>query len=287
MLGVRWTEAAFGSSVVVDLTRRRSVTQDVTCRQDELLMAPTSSNPRSDRARLRRHELLLFATLAVTAAWMGWATLQGDAGGLLAPAISVLFVVAAFGFSRSVARRRRFCPTCGRLVAHGLWRRPGEFAYCLACQELADPSAVLCGRPGFLDLSRPRLLAKIPAMTRCFCSYVVLAIRDRATEVAFLLEKDRLYVSYVVDGVRRDLGAPPLYLAAALIATIKAAAGLDARNVRDRQRGPIDIALADAHVQMDVEVQPGQFGDGVLLRLPGTETDVRAATAAQRLVRVV
>jgi type II secretory ATPase GspE/PulE/Tfp pilus assembly ATPase PilB-like protein len=104
-----------------------------------------------------------------------------------------------------------------------------------------------------------------------FCSYVALAIRHRAAELAFAPQKDRLDVSYVVEGARSDLGAPHFYLVAAFIATVKAITGLDISDTRNHQQGRLDVRLPDGRVQVDVEVQPTQFGETVVLHFAWDE----------------
>lgn len=244
-----------------------------------------SSNPLSDRKRLRRREVLIFAVLgASAAAWLAWAALRGDATGLVAATIGAISLVAVFAFSRLVAQRRRFCPSCGTLVTHGLFRPKAEFGWCSPCDKLADPSAVLVGTPGSLDLSHPRRLAKAPATSRLFCGILVMAIRDRATELAFVPEQERLNVIELVGDVRHDLCPPPFHLVRMIIGTIKAIAGLDVGNDRDSQQGAIDVAFADGHVPILVRVQPTGFGETVRLQLPGSEEGSTAAKAARGFI---
>jgi len=244
-----------------------------------------SSNPLSDRKRLRRREVLFFAVLgASAAAWLAWAALRDDATGLVAAAIGAISLVAVFAFSRLVAQRRRFCPSCGTLVTRGLRRPKAGFGWCSPCDKLVDPSAVLLGPPGSLDLSHRRRLAEAPGMSRLVCAWVMMAIRDRATELAFVPEQERLNVIEVVGDVRHELCPPPFHLVREIIGTIKAFAGLDVGNERDSQQGAIDVMFADGHVPILVRTQPTEFGETVRLQLPGSEEGSAAAKAARGFI---
>ena len=251
-------------------------------------MCPANCNTSSACRQLRRRDFLIFATLSLSAAaWLAWAALRGEGGGLVAAAIGAVSLVVVFTCSRLIARRRTFCPHCGALVAHGLWRGKRKYPFCYACGKLAAPSAVLVGPPKILDFSHPERLARIPATSAVFCIAVLTAVCNKAIEVVVLPLKDYLKITYLFhDGKRVDHVPPPFRLTRDLIATIKAIAGLDVGTDRHRQDGEIDVVFADSHVRMFVAVEPGEFGEKVVLRLPGIEKETLAPLAAKYLANV-
>jgi general secretion pathway protein E len=93
------------------------------------------------------------------------------------------------------------------------------------------------------------------------------AVRDSASDVHLEPYESRLAVRFRVDGVLREVLAPPPALANVLAARVKVMAKLDIAERRLPQDGRITLSIAGRAVDVRVSTIPSGHGERVVLRL--------------------
>ena len=177
-------------------------------------MCPANCNTSSACRQLRQRDFLIFATLTLSAAaWLAWAALRGEGGGLVAAAIGAVSLVVVFTCSHLITRGEAVYP-CGALVTRTV---------CGVAKE-STRSATHAGNwlphpPCWWVLQKfstsriPERLARIPATSAVFCIAVLTAVCNKAIEVVVLPLKDYLKITYLFhDGKRVDHVPPPFRL---------------------------------------------------------------------------
>jgi type IV pilus assembly protein PilB len=96
---------------------------------------------------------------------------------------------------------------------------------------------------------------------------MLLAIKDRASDIHFEPFEDEYKLRYRTDGVLMELVPPPRHLAAAISSRIKVMANLDIAERRLPQDGRIELNVGGNPVDMRVSVLPTMFGESVVIRV--------------------
>lgn len=117
------------------------------------------------------------------------------------------------------------------------------------------------------DVDRIRDRASDAPVVRLVDSLIANAISERASDIHIEPSPDRLRLRLRVDGVLRDIDAPPLALKSAIVSRIKVMANLDIAERRLAQDGRIRTSVAGREIDVRVSCVPVQYGESVVLRL--------------------
>src|SRR6266446_2568663 len=97
---------------------------------------------------------------------------------------------------------------------------------------------------------------------------LLLAIKDRGSEVRFQALKDKCRLSYVIKGVALELVPPPAHIAPQIIRAIQAAAELDLPSFRNETRNQIQLRIGDHSVSIMVEILTNERGKEAIIHIP-------------------
>ena len=109
--------------------------------------------------------------------------------------------------------------------------------------------------------------AQSAPVVRLLSSILHRAVKDRASDVHFEVFPDELRIRYRVDGALYEVEAPPVHLAAPLVARIKVMSDLDIAETKMPQDGRISLAVDGRPVDLRVATIPGVAGEGCVLRV--------------------
>jgi type IV pilus assembly protein PilB len=129
--------------------------------------------------------------------------------------------------------------------------------------SIADAIAAAAALTG----SDPEKAALSAPVVRLLNSILHRAIADRASDVHFEVFPKDLRVRYRVDGALYEIEAPPVHLAAALLARIKVMSDLDIAETKMPQDGRIALSIDGRPVDLRVATLPGIGGEGCVLRV--------------------
>jgi type IV pilus assembly protein PilB len=129
--------------------------------------------------------------------------------------------------------------------------------------SLADAIAAAAAVSG----SDPEKAAQSAPVVRLLNSILHRAIADRASDVHFEVFPKELRVRYRVDGALYEIEAPPVHLAAPLLARIKVMSDLDIAETKMPQDGRIALSIDGRPVDLRVATLPGIGGEGCVLRV--------------------
>jgi len=93
------------------------------------------------------------------------------------------------------------------------------------------------------------------------------AVRDRASDIHFEPQDDRLRVRYRIDGILSDVMALPLSVHAPLLSRLKIMAGLNIAERRRPQDGQITFDMGDREVDIRVATSNTIYGEMTALRI--------------------
>jgi type IV pilus assembly protein PilB len=96
---------------------------------------------------------------------------------------------------------------------------------------------------------------------------LLLAIKDKASDIHFEPFEDEYKMRYRVDGVLYELVPPPRHLAPAIASRIKVMSNLDIAERRLPQDGRIELNIGGNSVDIRVSTLPTLFGESVVLRI--------------------
>ncbi|MGE3807686.1 MAG: GspE/PulE family protein [Gemmataceae bacterium] len=96
---------------------------------------------------------------------------------------------------------------------------------------------------------------------------LLLAIKDRASDIHFEPFEDEYKLRYRCDGVMYEMVPPPRHLAMAIASRIKVMANLDIAERRLPQDGRIELNIGGNPVDLRVSVLPTMFGESVVIRV--------------------
>lgn len=127
--------------------------------------------------------------------------------------------------------------------------------------------AQLAGRDASIDLDEIKGAAESNTVIKLLNQVLMLAIRDKASDIHFEPFENKYQMRYRIDGVLYDMESPPNYIAMALSSRIKVMAGLDIAERRLPQDGRIALMMGGNPVDLRVSILPTMFGESVVLRV--------------------
>ncbi len=134
--------------------------------------------------------------------------------------------------------------------------------------EAAINSAYAPAEPATLTASPLAAIATeaAPAI-RLVDDVIAQAVAERASDIHFEPQADRLVVRVRVDGVTRELMSIPSAGQAAVIARLKVMGGLDIAQRRVPQDGRVAVTAAGEPLDLRIAVLPTVYGERVVLRI--------------------
>jgi len=117
------------------------------------------------------------------------------------------------------------------------------------------------------DIARLKDMASEAPVIRLVNHLIDRAVQSRASDIHFEPFQHTFRVRYRVDGVLRDVEAPPLRLRAAIISRIKIMANLNIAETRLPQDGRVRIVIGGKEIDMRVATVPTMHGESAVLRL--------------------
>ncbi|ODT98557.1 MAG: pilus assembly protein PilB, partial [Planctomycetes bacterium SCN 63-9] len=118
-----------------------------------------------------------------------------------------------------------------------------------------------------IDLEAIEEMAEAAPVRKLINMVLLLAIKDKASDIHFEPFEEEYKMRYRVDGVLYELVPPPRHLASAISSRIKVMANLDIAERRLPQDGRIQLALGGNSVDIRVSTLPTLFGESVVLRI--------------------
>jgi len=104
-------------------------------------------------------------------------------------------------------------------------------------------------------------------VVRLINAILLQAVRESVSDVHIETEERRLVVRFRIDGVLREVLAPPRSLAPLLVSRIKVMARLDIAEKRNPHDGRVTLRIGGMDVDVRVSTIPTQHGERVVLRL--------------------
>ena len=133
-------------------------------------------------------------------------------------------------------------------------------------QELAAAAAAV-GKSAKHNLTEEMALVDSAPVRKLLNMILLLAIKDRASDIHFEPFEHEFKVRIKADGVLYELVPPPRHLAFALTTRIKVMANLDIAERRLPQDGRIELSVGGHPVDLRVAVCPTMFGESVVIRV--------------------
>ena len=118
-----------------------------------------------------------------------------------------------------------------------------------------------------IDLEAIEEMAEAAPVRKLLNMVLLLAIKDKASDIHFEPFEEEYKMRYRVDGVLYELVPPPRHLAPALASRIKVMANLDIAERRLPQDGRIELNIGGNSVDIRVSTLPTLFGESVVLRI--------------------
>ena len=118
-----------------------------------------------------------------------------------------------------------------------------------------------------IDLEAIEEMADAAPVRKLLNMVLLLAIRDKASDIHFEPFEEEYRMRYRVDGVLFELVPPPRHLAPAISSRIKVMSNLDIAERRLPQDGRIQLAIGPNQVDIRVSTLPTLFGESVVLRI--------------------
>ena len=124
-----------------------------------------------------------------------------------------------------------------------------------------------------LEVSGTDVSDESQPIIRLVDNLILEAVRQGASDIHIEPGDKDLRIRIRVDGVLREVGAPPLALHRALVSRIKVVARLDISKTRVPQDGAIHFRNSDIEVLLRVSVLPSVYGEAVVLRILRNESE--------------
>ncbi|MBI2095320.1 MAG: type II secretion system ATPase GspE [Candidatus Omnitrophica bacterium] len=118
-----------------------------------------------------------------------------------------------------------------------------------------------------LDLKRLDEISKEPVVVKLVHLLLMEAIRRGASDIHVEPEEHVLKVRFRMDGMLREIAAPPKHLQPAIISRIKIMANLDIAERRTPQDGRFNLRIEGREIDVRVSCVPTIYGENVVLRL--------------------
>ena len=117
------------------------------------------------------------------------------------------------------------------------------------------------------DVGRLRDLASEGPVIRLVSHLIARAVESRASDIHIEPFQNRLAVRYRIDGMLREVEAPPVRLRAAIISRIKIMAKINIAERRLPQDGRIRVAVHGKDYDLRVSTAPTLHGESVVMRV--------------------
>jgi general secretion pathway protein E len=140
----------------------------------------------------------------------------------------------------------------------------------LALKLKADqPDAVpqAAASAGEDDLDNLRDLARGAPVVRALDDLLRLAVEQRATDLHIEPDKGVLQARLRIDGLLKNVPAPPMSMAKGILSRLKILAGLNITERRLPQDGRAHIVVAGAEIDLRVATVPTMHGESAVVRL--------------------
>ena len=118
-----------------------------------------------------------------------------------------------------------------------------------------------------IDLDDLQEMANSAPVRKLINMVMLMAIRDKASDIHFEPFEDEYKMRYKCDGVLLEMVPPPRHLANAISSRIKVMSNLDIAERRLPQDGRIELTIGGNRVDMRVSVLPTMFGESVVIRV--------------------
>ena len=106
-------------------------------------------------------------------------------------------------------------------------------------------------------------------MVKISDSIVVLALKERASDIHIEPKKHELVVRFRIDGVLVDRFRFPIELSRVLLSRFKVISGLDITEHRRPQDGRLNFSLPGVNVDLRVSTLPVLYGEKIVMRILG------------------
>ena len=130
-----------------------------------------------------------------------------------------------------------------------------------------DPELGRLSKETSIDLESLQELQDAAPVRKLLNMVMLLAIKDRSSDIHFEPFEDEYKMRYRCDGVLYEMVPPPRHLAMAISSRIKVMANLDIAERRLPQDGRIELNVGGNQVDMRVSVLPTMFGESVVIRV--------------------
>jgi type IV pilus assembly protein PilB len=130
-----------------------------------------------------------------------------------------------------------------------------------------NAAAEALSKEGPIDLTSAEALAESAPVRKLLNMVLLLAIKDRASDLHFEPFEDEFKIRIKADGVLYEMVPPPRHLAFAITTRIKVMANLDIAERRLPQDGRIELSIGGHPVDLRVAVCPTMFGESVVMRV--------------------
>ena len=117
------------------------------------------------------------------------------------------------------------------------------------------------------DIERLKDLASEAPVIRMVNLLISRAVEMRASDIHIEPFERKLKVRYRIDGVLREVDAPPTRLRAAVISRVKLMAKLNIAEMRLPQDGRIRLVIRGKEIDLRVSTVPSMHGESVVLRV--------------------
>jgi type IV pilus assembly protein PilB len=118
-----------------------------------------------------------------------------------------------------------------------------------------------------IDLEAIEEMAEAAPVRKLLNMVLLLAIKDKASDIHFEPFEEEYKMRYRVDGVLYELVPPPRHLAPAIASRIKVMSNLDIAERRLPQDGRIELYIGGNSIDIRVSTLPTLFGESVVLRI--------------------
>ncbi len=122
------------------------------------------------------------------------------------------------------------------------------------------------------DIEHLKDLASEAPVIRMVNQLIQRALESRASDIHIEPFADQLKVRYRVDGILKEVDAPPVRSTAAVISRVKIMAKLNIAERRLPQDGRIPIRIQGRELDLRVSTVPTMFGESVVMRLLDKES---------------
>ncbi|MBI1831319.1 MAG: Flp pilus assembly complex ATPase component TadA, partial [Planctomycetes bacterium] len=130
-----------------------------------------------------------------------------------------------------------------------------------------DDDDAPAGRETSIDLDKLIEESDAAPVRKLLNMVMLLAIKDRASDIHFEPFEDEYKLRYRCDGVMYEMVPPPRHLANAIATRIKVMSNLDIAERRLPQDGRIELNVGGNRVDMRVSIMPTMFGESSVIRV--------------------